>query len=92
MLLSSRWSDKPSEADIVVRELECLFRVGSRRWVATDGFHRLNGGRRPVLLKNSGSPADACESKRRWRGEVPQIVFRGIKVQSNALSAPLATG
>ena len=27
MLLASRWSDKPSEADIAVRELECLFRV-----------------------------------------------------------------
>jgi hypothetical protein len=28
MLLANRWSDKPSEADIAVRELECLFRVG----------------------------------------------------------------
>ena len=26
---------------------ECLLRVGSRRWVVTDGFHRLSGGKRP---------------------------------------------
>jgi len=28
MLLASRWSDKPPEADIAVREFECLFRSG----------------------------------------------------------------
>ena len=66
--------------------------VASRRSVATDGIHRLNGGNRPILLKNSGPPPDASESQKCWRGEVPQIVLRGIKVQSNALSAPLVTG
>jgi len=45
-----------------------------------------------ILLKNSGPPADASESQNCWPGEAPQIVFRGIKVQSNALSAALVIG
>jgi hypothetical protein len=44
------------------------------------------------MLKKSGLPADASESQKCWRGQAPQIVYRGIKVQSNALSALLATG
>ena len=51
-----------------------------------------NGRDRPILLKKAGPPTDAAESQKCWRGEVPQIVLRGIKVQSNALSAPLVTG
>ncbi|MEE8250638.1 MAG: hypothetical protein V3R24_02765, partial [Gemmatimonadales bacterium] len=46
----------------------------------------------PILLKNSRPPADASKLQEVWRGEAPQIVVRGIKVQSNALSAPLVTG
>ncbi len=32
---------------LAVTSAEGLDWVASRRWVATDGFHRLNGGRRP---------------------------------------------
>ena len=41
---------------------------------------------------NSRPPADASKLQKVWRGEARQIVVRGIKVQSNALSAPLVTG
>lgn len=35
--------------DAQVMKPECLLRVGSRHWAATDGFHRPNGGKRPFL-------------------------------------------
>lgn len=49
-----------------------------RRWV--------NDWRWPILLKNSGFPADVSESQKSRRGEVPQIVFRRLK--SKATHSP----
>ena len=43
-------------------------------------------------VEKLGPPAGASEAPKCWHGEAPQIVFRGKKVQSNALSAPLVTG
>ena len=56
--------------------------------LATGATHRFGS----ILLKKAGRPTDASKSQKRWRGEGPQIVFRRIRVQSNALSAPLVTG
>ncbi len=43
-------------------------------------------GNRPILLKKSGHPADASESRKCWRGEAPQIILRRIK--SKATHSP----
>ncbi len=39
----------------------------------------VTGNNRPILLKKSGHPADASESRKCWRGEEPQIILRRIK-------------
>ena len=42
------------------RNRERLLQVASRRWAVTDGFHRLNGGRRPLSDLRAG---DSCHGK-----------------------------
>jgi hypothetical protein len=74
------WAVAGLPVTVILPLHECRLWVASRRWAATDGFHRLNGRKRPKLaircVRRKGPVIDqkaVVERLQLGRGNVTQI-------------------